>query len=145
MLQAVSVLLLLLLTEPVKSVFTAIVLRIYFHKTYLLFFPIYTSFSGSKFTFLAGLHLMTPDDWDLNRCAVCLHLSKSGVNWILSYVPDSGYKCKVACIELYIPLLRGPALPHCSIRARDDGSESRRKIINNSPGTSCIQDNSAVN
>lgn len=37
MLQAVSVVLLLLLIEPVKSVFTAIVLRIYFHKTYLFF------------------------------------------------------------------------------------------------------------
>lgn len=63
MLQAVSVVLLLLLIEPVKSVFTAIVLRIYFHKTYLFFFIlICTSFSGSKFTFLASLHLMTPDD-----------------------------------------------------------------------------------
>lgn len=35
---------------------------------------------------------------------------------------------------MYIPLLWGPTLPHCSIKAQDDGSESRRKIINNSHG-----------
>lgn len=40
--------------------------------------------------------------------ALCLHLSKSGVNWILLYVPGSDYKCKVACTELYTALLWGP-------------------------------------
>lgn len=89
-------------------------------------FLIYTSFSGSQFTFLPACVWwpQTTEIWTCMLRAVCLHLSKSGVNWILLYVLNSDYKCKVACTELYIPLLWGPTLPHCSIKAQDDGSAS---------------------
>lgn len=76
---------------------------------HIFVFLIYTSFSGSHFTFLPACVWWprTTEIWTSVVHVVCLHLSKSGVNWILLYVPDSDYKCKVACTELYVPLLWG--------------------------------------
>lgn len=106
---------------------------------YIFPFLIHTSFMGNSnhiLGWLWGWRPYTPPE----SCAcllrgVCLHLSKSSVNWILLYVSDSGCKCKVACTELYVLLLWGPpALPHCSIKTRNDGSKSGREIINNTHG-----------
>lgn len=63
--------------------------------------------------------LLASDDPGLLRFELvhCLHLCKSSVNWILLYVPESDYKCKMAWPELYVPLLWGcipPSLFHHS-------------------------------